>query len=411
MKIKNIKYQNYKGLKIDELSFNDHLTVVIGKNGAGKTSVLSSIVVALSWIISRLKSEKGKGLYIEEDAITNGKSHSKIEAKFDCFDSYIRIPNESKKGIQKKYTLDIETIKEYTSNKRAEFERTNFKTSIPTFVYYGVRRAVIDIPLRVRNQEYALLDAYTDFTKGSANFRDFFTWFRNQEDIENEYIVKGKTEGSVARDLDTFRNALQVFMPEYTNIHIRRNPLRMLVEKEGKSLNVNQLSDGEKIYLALIGDLCHRLVLANPTLDNPLQGEGIVLIDEIDLHLHPEWQGSFAEKLPEVFPNIQFIVTTHSPHVLNHVQSSLIRKLENDDLSIPDYSYGMPTEIVLKDVMNLSHDLPIEIEKPISEIYLELNKNNLNRSKELCAELESKVPNQPELIRIRKLIERLERRG
>lgn len=410
MKIKNIKYQNYKGLKIDELSFNDNLTVIIGKNGAGKTSVLSSIVVALSWIISRLKSEKGKGLYIEDEAITNGKSHSKIEAKFDCFDSYITIPNESKKGIQRKYTLDIETIKEYTSNKRAEFERTNFKTSIPTFVYYGVRRAVIDIPLRIRSQEYTLLDTYKDCTNGSANFRDFFTWFRNQEDIENEHIVIGEVDNSITRDLDTFRNALKLFMPEYNNIHIRRNPLRMVVEKEGKNINVNQLSDGEKIYLALIGDLCHRLVLANPTLDNPLQGEGIVLIDEIDLHLHPEWQGSFAKKLPMVFPNIQFIVTTHSPHVLNHIESYLIRKLENDDLTIPDYSYGMPTEIVLKDVMNLSHDLPIEIEEPISEIYLELSKNNLNRSKELCTELENKVPNQPELVRIRKLIERLERR-
>ena len=99
------------------------------------------------------------------------------------------------------------------------------------------------------------------------------------------------------RELDAVRNAIYKFMPEFNKIRVRRNPLQMVVEKKGEQLAVNQLSDGEKTYIALVGDLCRRLVLANPTLENPLEGEGIVLIDELDLHLHPQWQTEITTRL------------------------------------------------------------------------------------------------------------------
>lgn len=93
----------------------------------------------------------------------------------------------------------------------------------------------------------------------------------------------------------------------------------MEIEKDGQLLTVNQLSDGEKCLIAMVSDLARRMAIANPTGD-PLQGEGIILIDEIDLHLHPKWQRMIVPKLLEVFPNCQFIISTHSPHVLTHIQ-------------------------------------------------------------------------------------------
>lgn len=70
---------------------------------------------------------------------------------------------------------------------------------------------------------------------------------------------------------------------------MKRNPLRMVVNKGSLTISVDLLSDGEKCTLALIGDLARRIALANPNRDNPLDGEGIVLIDEIELHMHPSW--------------------------------------------------------------------------------------------------------------------------
>ena len=413
MKLKSIRYTNYRGLKTGEISFDDHLTVIVGKNGAGKSSVLSAANIAMSWIVARLKSDKTNGFYIEEDSITNGQMHAQLEADFDVLSSTISIPNKAKKGIQKKFSLCIDAVKEYATAKRNEFEQKNFRTSIPIMVYYGVKRAVIDIPLRINRHDYSLWDAYKDCFNGAANFRDFFCWFRNQEDIENEYKASKRNDDgkSYTRDLDAFRNALKIFMPEYKDIHVRRSPLRMQVSKHGETLDVNQLSDGEKIYLALIGDLCHRLALANPTLADPLQGEGIVLIDEIDLHLHPEWQGSFAARLTEVFPNIQFVITTHSPHVINRVEASAIRILTGADVKDADYSFGLPSEVILKDVMGLTNDQPEKVEKLIARIYEVLQQNNLAEVKPAITELENLAPGHPELTRMYKLAERLERRS
>lgn len=94
-------------------------------------------------------------------------------------------------------------------------------------------------------------------------------------------------------------------LPEFENIHISRKPrLAMVVEKEGINLNVSQLSDGEKCVLAMFGDFAKRLSLANPDMNNPLLGEGVVLIDEIELHMHPSWQRMILRVLRKTFPNI-----------------------------------------------------------------------------------------------------------
>ena len=104
--------------------------------------------------------------------------------------------------------------------------------------------------------------------------------------------------------LEAVRNALSSFMPDFKNLTVRRNPLRMEVVKEGKHLMINQLSDGEKCLMALIGDLARRMAILNPSRANPLKGDGIILIDEIDLHLHPKWQRMAITKLVRAYSPI-----------------------------------------------------------------------------------------------------------
>ncbi len=113
-------------------------------------------------------------------------------------------------------------------------------------------------------------------------------------------------------------------LPGFSGLRIQRNPLHMVIRKGGISLAVDQLSDGEKLLLALTADLARRLAMAYPDRENPLDGEAIVLIDEIELHLHPDWQRRVLGALRSTFPSCQFIVTTHSPQVLSEVQNDAV---------------------------------------------------------------------------------------
>lgn len=403
VKLESIELVNLKKFTGHSIIFDPSLTVLSGKNGAGKSSILSAVTLILSWIIARLRNDNGVGLYMPLLDVNNDANNGCVVGKI--FGGAAVIPNKAKPGFAKEYSLDIAVIKEYVASKRRQLADDK-DTCLPVFAYYGVKRAVLDMPIRTRRQEYTLFDAYDRCLDGAANFRSFFTWFRACEDWENEQTVRtGKRVEHPG--LHAFRAALQKFMPEYTNVHVERHPLGMMLEKNGRPLNAEQLSDGEKNYLALIGDLCHRLSLANPVGD-PLLGDGIVLIDEIDLHLHPQWQGEIANALARTFPNIQFIVSTHSPHVINSVPTSSLR-LIGDDGTIEEapYGYGLPSKIVLGDLMNLSNDVPKEIVELMDRFNAAVLDSNLPAAQKCLADLAELVPQHPELPRMRKRVERI----
>lgn len=358
----------------------------------------------LSWLIARIRNENGQGQYIPPLAVNNAAVNGCIAASFGS-DTHTVVPNKARPGLFKDYKFEIGDIKEIATQIRVNLN-ASVTNPIPVFAFYGVERAVVDIPLRIKKHSYTAMDAYEKCLDGAANFRSFFTWFRACEDWENEQNARNETFNKIEHPgLKAFREALEVFLPEYSNIHVYRHPLEMRICKDGKGLNVEQLSDGEKIYLALIGDLCHRLSLANPSSD-PLQGEGIVLIDEIDLHLHPQWQSEIAERLTRTFPNIQFIVTTHSPHVINSVPTESLRMIcESGEIQTATYSYGLPSEIIFKDIMGLSHDVPQDIELAIKDFYRFVSSDNLTDAKAEMEQLEDAVPEYPELVKMRKILE------
>ncbi len=281
-------------------------------------------------------------------------------------------------------------------------------TNLPLIAYYPVNRAVLDIPLRIKERHsFDLLSAYSDSLTGGANFRAFFEWFREREDLENEnrkyaeQPVKPEGYQFPDRQLEAVRAALMLFMPEFTNLTVRRNPLRMEVEKKGKRLTVNQLSDGEKCLMAMVGDLARRMAIANPLRPNPLEGEGIILIDEIDLHLHPKWQRMIVPKLLEVFPNSQFLISTHSPHVITHVQPESLFLLKQTNEGIvaeqPSESYGKNVDRILEDLMGLDTTRPDIISTRLHDIYTAIDQAHFDEAQRSIAEMKSEIGEDPEL--------------
>ncbi|MEM8534817.1 MAG: AAA family ATPase, partial [Chloroflexota bacterium] len=127
------------------------------------------------------------------------------------------------------------------------------------------------------------------------------------------------------------------------------------VRKNGNPLNVSQLSDGERSMLALVFDLSRRLALANPQSDDPLrEGRGVVLIDELDLHLHPSWQRTIVDRLTTTFPNCQFIATTHSPQIVGEVRPEQVILIDNGVVGRPAQSLGMDTNWILRHLMGVA---------------------------------------------------------
>ena len=137
------------------------------------------------------------------------------------------------------------------------------------------------------------------------------------------------------------------FVPELGNPRIETRPLRFVMDRTDSNgncheLRIEQLSEGYKIVIAMVADLAARMAEANPEMENPLEGPGIVLVDEIDLHLHPQWQRVIITQLASVFKNIQFVVTTHSPIIvvgasgvaqIVNLNNASLDSIEPDDLS------------------------------------------------------------------------------
>jgi predicted ATP-binding protein involved in virulence len=200
-------------------------------------------------------------------------------------------------------------------------------------------------------------------------------------------------------------------MPGFSHLRVRRKPrLHMSIDKNGETLNVLQLSQGEKSLMALVGDIARRLAMMNPGLENPLHGDGIVLIDEVDMHLHPSWQRSIIQRLTNTFPNCQFILTTHSPLVISDYKDVLVYSLDDGELTKIPSQYGQDANTVLLNVMDT--DIRNKtINKRLNDLLDLIQDKDLDQAKVLLGELESELPEQNmELTKARLLLRKQELR-
>jgi len=409
MIVEKLKLRNFRGIEKINLKFDEQINVIYGANGTGKSSILDAIVIMLSWAANRIKHSKSSGKPIVENDIKNGEPFASIKLITDEADWKIV---KTRKGHNAKGKSNYSGLKAFVNSVQADISNNGENTNIPLFVYYPINRAVIDIPIRIKQRHnFDVLSAYDEALGGGASFRTFFEWFREKEDLENE-LNANVVQRIEDPQLQAVRKAWELFLPGFKNFKIRRSPLRLEVEKNGEKVTVNQLSDGEKILITVIGDLARRLAIANPVLDDPLNGEAIVLIDEIDLHLHPKWQRMIIDKLPKVFPNCQFIVTTHSPHVITHTKVENLIRLTQIDMKIdwerPYESYGKNVDRVLEDLMGLETTRPDSVEEELATIYTLINNNDLNSAKVQIAQLKNLIGEDPDLVKAEVLIKRKE---
>ncbi len=393
IKILTLTLENFRGIKELQLPFEPGLTAIAAVNGGGKTTVIDALAMLLSWLTARTKRDSGKGGRIKEVEINNDRKHAQLSLQTSSGEWSI---GKTRKGTDFVVISNLLALANIVRQLRGQLETEN---SLPVFAFYPVNRAVRDddFPKRIRiKHEFDPISVYDDFLTSSANFRLFFEWFREREDIENENL---RTNG-ILQNVDTLefldlqleavRSALEKFLPEYHDFRIKRQPLRMVVTKGDQELRIDSLSVGETCFIALIGDIARRLSIANPRKRNPLEGEGVILIDEIDLHLHPAWQRRAVTNLTKVFPNVQFVVTTHSPQILSEVAPESIRLLYQEDnlikFTIPKQSIGLNSVEILRELMD-DPGINSTVPKRIAEIATKIDHDEFDAARELIQKL------------------------
>ncbi|MCG8633005.1 MAG: AAA family ATPase [Desulfobacterales bacterium] len=425
MKVTQLQLKNYRPFEDIGIKFGKQLTVIVGVNGAGKTSILENLAILLSRLIGRIRSTTGTGRFFTDSDIKSGMNETVNSIEIEMNDVPVSwTVAKTRRGRKKQTITNLKSIKGIVAAIYDTLE-VDENGSVPLALFYGVNRSVLDVPLRIRTRhKFDQLAAYDQGLSGGRNdFRRFFEWYRDREDLENEMRL---SPVAGVRRKQTAQEALQYRDPQlqavreaiyrltgFSNIGIKRNPLRMEVQKGTQPFDIRQLSDGEKCLLALAGDLAHRLSIANPGMSDPLNGYAVVLIDEIELHLHPEWQHRIIPSLVETFPNCQFILTTHSPQVLSHVKCENIWCLvqsEKDlrvDILQPEGTYGQDSNFLLKTLMRSSYR-PIEIDEKINRLFRLIREDTV-KARALLNELKNVIEgDSPDIVRAEVLLHRRE---
>lgn len=374
MRIKHLTIENFRAIEHLDMDCSNSVNMFIGDNGAGKSSVLDVVNIMYSWLVARINSTKGKGQAIKKEDVRNSALYCYLyiavehHGKEVSWSLYKAIPTSR---IESERKTDLEQLNRFVENILPSIETDN-----PILSYYGVNRNVV--PVRYDKSLSNKNNTPPNFDNtASANWKAFFNWFYESENEENRMKVwfnpKYHNEA-----LDAVRGCLSDVFPGYSNLRIEDKPTRLVIQKNNQKINFDRLSDGEKCYITLILDIARRLATSNTGDTSPLLGTQIVLIDEVDLHLHPSWQLHVISNLERKFPNCQFFITSHSSLVLSSLKDSgqLIVLRDGKRLEVSDIPYGDNGDYILKRFFNLNEVRDPEVQAVIDEVSSELSKND-----------------------------------
>jgi predicted ATPase len=372
MKVRELTLTNFRGFAGEQrFQLSDRFTVIAGINGRGKSSLLDGLALLLARLLGSLGLATGRGRAVSSSDVHLGQFEAALSMRLLAagiplnYDIAFNRRPQSTRARPVPPAVREQIRKKYGDPKREGDEA-------PVAVYFTTDRAAFRLP-RVLTTDLPTAPYLANHGALTNRMVDF-------SDLMSRYRLWGR-EGR-RNVLEAFERVLRVFFRDISGISIEPRPIitdeqrvyldtlsrgersftRFTVSKAGGRLAVQQLSDGERAFIAVLGDLVRRLALANPELGDPLQGHGVVLIDELELHLHPRWQREVVEKLRTTFPNIQFIATTHSPFIIQSLRPGELITLDPEE-------FGEYANRSVEDIAE--HVMGVEVPQK-SERYLEM---------------------------------------
>lgn len=426
MYLSKIVLQNFKCFENLDMEFHKKLTVIVGSNGSGKTSILEGAAIAASSMFVKMDGLTGR-------KIDRSQAHLKSYSVGSTKDVQEQYPVVVTASACDEKLISGDTI-EWTRSLSSSTGQTLFGEAkditslgvelqrkvrdgdtgvvLPILAYYGTGR-LWDYHREKQSDVFETnnrLNGYVNCMDGTANIKLMMNWFLKM--TIQKYQNKELGLGDIP-ELEAVYTAMETCYRRITGcnyVKMQYNMGTKTLEVAYKDIDgnimrmpINQLSDGYKSTISLVADIAYRMAVLNPQLlgDVCLQTDGIVLIDEVDLHLHPAWQQQILADLCTIFPKVQFIVTTHAPAVISSAEQENVRVLNNYEVDIPAAeTFGRDTNGILRSVMGVSERQPKTMGQ-FSCFYNAIDENDLENAEKVLVELEKLYPDDPEVVAMR----------
>ncbi len=434
MRIDRIEIHNFKKFSDFTLDLHPQFTLLVGDNGTGKTSLLDALAIAAGvWLVNApdttLSNSKRNILTseihlepVESDGITQFIEHKPVQIK-----AVGRLGDQE--GIE--WTRQIKANGSRTSNAEAKTvldlisdlyrrDQAGEKLWFPIVAYYGAGRAWLpsnktDPKAKQINGVSRRWHAFYDCLDERIRIADLQTWF------QKEALASLKRQGQMRQSFQVVKYAILRCIPDADNLWFDGDRSEIVISIDHQAIPFSNLSAGQKTVVALIADIAIKVVTQNAsflqdsvdsnarTLPQVLQNTtGLVLIDEIDVHLHPKWQRQIVEDLRTTFPSIQFICNTHSPIVISEVPAECIRSLKAEAATTPANALGLDANRVLDEVMNVP-ERNKEVSETLHTVFQLIDDEDFDQARQTITKLSEQVGElDPELTRARGLIKFLE---
>ena len=435
LKINKLYLNNYRCFKDFTIDFHDQLTVLVATNGKGKTAILDAIAVAFGTFVNSTGLARGS-VFNRSDVQKIKARETKTNEMEEVYPLVLEanglINNEVTHWSRELHkpkgattTKDTKSLIQYGQDIRNKVVH-KVDEIIPLISYYGTGRlwGLKKITLNKKQHETSRLSGYIDCLDPLSSYKSFESWYvdiclaelelKIEEIEKNNLDISNNEFTSIRKSIQQAVNHIIEKNTGWKDIVYKKRAETIVAQNETfGELSLMQLSDGIRNMIGLVADIAYRAVKLNPHLENaPKQTPGIVLIDEVDMHLHPKWQQTVLTDLTKAFPNIQFIVTTHSPQVLSTVKKEQIRILGDNVVSTPStHSFGEDSSVLLAELMNVSPLPPLEIVEKRKEYQrlIEDREYESPRAKQLQKELiENYGENSEFIIQTEMLIRRFE---
>ena len=421
MRIDGLTIQNFNGFEHRAFSFNPRFNLLVGDNATGKTSVLDALAVAVgSWFLGIRGYVTSPGIGADEvrvaahphrDSYTFEKQFpSRIECTGVVMEHRMSWARELRREGGRTTTVDAKPISELAGESERSV-RAGGRITLPLICTYGTERLWFEKGHPTRSAEtngarrrQSRLDGYRDCFNFTIQETALIDWIRDQSTVS----LQTKRD-TVA--LSVVKSAITMCVEGAMSLYYdgRYKDLVVVLDEHGPQLFRN-LSDGQRIMLTLVGDLASRATILNPHLEDAALREtpGIVIVDELDLHLHPKWQRRVIHDLKTTFPSLQFIATTHSPQLVGEAQPEEIMLLDDGEATAPPRSFGIDSSRILEEVMGAASRDP-SVEGLLTRLFKLIDDEDFDSARRVLAEVDAKLgPDDPEVTRARALMTFLE---